>query len=112
MDKGKLYSNWVHSYEEDSENELVFRRPDYNFPLVRGGRDAIDLNPDNTFTQRGGLLQQSGNLAADDRYLYSAGEWNLEENDILSLSTSTGSPPAKLKIISITDDKLVFHKQA
>jgi hypothetical protein len=37
----QLRGDWIHSFEEDDEQTLVFRRDDYSFPpAARGKRSA------------------------------------------------------------------------
>jgi hypothetical protein len=44
-------SRWLHSYEESSDEELVFRPESYRFPPARG-RVEIELAGDGSFTER------------------------------------------------------------
>ncbi len=104
-------NNWVHSYEEDTENQVVFRPSTFNFPLRRGGRDGIDIKEDKTFIQRGDFPAGLANLGADDRYSnYLEGTWNLEGTEILTLENNAGAGALKLKVALIENNKLVFEK--
>ena len=47
----RLIGRWVHSHEEDTETEQVFRPPDHPFPPSRG-REAWELRVDGTLTVR------------------------------------------------------------
>ena len=47
-----LQGHWVHSHEEDSEGEQVFRPASYDFPPARRGRESIELRPDGTYVER------------------------------------------------------------
>jgi hypothetical protein len=38
-----IYNNWVHSYEEDTENEKVYRLSTFEFPPSRG-RDGFEID--------------------------------------------------------------------
>jgi hypothetical protein len=51
IDKQSLHGRWVHSHEEDSGGEMVFRRPDHEFPRARGRR-SFELRPDGTYADR------------------------------------------------------------
>lgn len=110
MDSTGLHKNWEHSYDESEGDQLVFRPHGYGLPPLRGGRSALDLRSDKTFTQRGDLVNRAANLASDDRYHYSEGSWNLDGDNTLSLVTAPGSEPVKLKVVSVSDDKLVLQK--
>ena len=46
-----LQGRWIHSHEEDSAAEQVFRPPSYAFPPARKGRTAIELRPDGTYVE-------------------------------------------------------------
>ena len=45
-----LQRRWVHSHEEDTDDEMVFRPEDYAFPRSRG-RTSFELRPDGTYTE-------------------------------------------------------------
>ena len=110
MDIGILHKNWVHSHEEDTEGEIVYRPDTYALSPLRGGRDAIELKPDNSFTQRGDMEAGHSNQGPDDRYNYAHGHWRIDENNILSLTGDENSPAKKLKVLSLDNDKLVIQK--
>ena len=50
IDPGQVQGRWVHSHEEDTDDELVYRSEasGYNFPRSRG-REALELNPDGSY---------------------------------------------------------------
>ena len=50
IDPETLQGRWVHSHEEDTADELVFRAADsgYAFPRSRG-REALELRPDGSY---------------------------------------------------------------
>jgi hypothetical protein len=50
IDPEALQGRWVHSHEEDTEDEMVFRAADsgYAFPRSRG-REALELRPDGSY---------------------------------------------------------------
>jgi len=50
IDPELLQGRWVHSHEEDTEDEMVFRSADsgYEFPRSRG-REALELHPDGSY---------------------------------------------------------------
>ena len=100
-DDNILHQKWVRSYEEDTEKEIVFRPETFNFPLRRGGREAIDLKADRTFIQR-----ESG---PDDRYCSREGNWNIEGENV-SAGQSITLESGKHQIIALMNDKLVLSK--
>jgi hypothetical protein len=46
----QVQGRWVHSHEEDTDDELVFRSESsgYDFPRSRG-REALELRPDGSY---------------------------------------------------------------
>jgi hypothetical protein len=67
----RLAGRWVHSHEEDTPEEMVFRPADYAFPPSRG-REAIDLRPDGSYA--GTVPGPVDKPVAGD-----TGEWTLED---------------------------------
>ena len=98
FNKEMLSKKWVHSHEEDSDSEMVYRPADYNFPPSRGRR-SLELKPD------GSLVK--GGPGADDRRSISSGSWKLQGD---SLFLTGADAPQSLKISSLSNDKLVFKK--
>jgi hypothetical protein len=45
-DPARLHKRWLHSYEEDTETEAVYRPESYAFPPSRGPRPGFELRPD------------------------------------------------------------------
>jgi hypothetical protein len=46
--RDELAGRWVHSHEDDTGDELVYRPADYAFPPSRG-REAIELRADGSY---------------------------------------------------------------
>ena len=46
-----LQGRWIHSHEEDTDDVMVFRRPEHEFPRSRGRR-SIDLRADGSYAER------------------------------------------------------------
>ncbi len=44
----RLFQRWIHSYEEDHDDVLVFRPADFAFPPARG-RDGLEFRADGTY---------------------------------------------------------------
>jgi hypothetical protein len=90
FDAAALHGHWVHSHEEDSEDELVFRPADYDFPRSRG-RQSIELRPDGSYSER-----RPGPVDVPEE---STGSWKLDggrlelEDDVWEL---TGAEPGRL----------------
>jgi hypothetical protein len=97
-----LYQHWVHSHEEDTATEIVFRPATYNFPRSRGRR-SFELKPD------GSLVE--GGIAPDDRRQATQGTWQLQDGDTLALYTTSAAEPSRvMRIMAVDKDRLVIKK--
>jgi hypothetical protein len=97
-----LSQHWVHSHEEDTETEMVFRPASFNFPRSRGRR-AFELKPDGSLVDIG--------IGPTDRRQEAQGTWTLEDDDRLVFSGKTPSGPSRtLQIVSVEKDRLVIKK--
>jgi len=78
IERERLAGRWVHSHEEDTDEEMVFRSADsgYAFPPSRG-REALELHPDGSY---GGTVP-----GPVDKPEERSGEWTLEEGNRLVL---------------------------
>jgi hypothetical protein len=100
IDPATLNRHWVHSHEEDTEDEQVFRPASYAFPPSRG-RSGLDLHPD-------GSYGESVPGPTDRPEETEGGTWELD-GDTLELRAPDGSMHV-LKIASATPDRLVVKK--
>jgi len=97
-----LQQHWVHSHEEDTDTEMVFRPASFAFPPSRGRR-GFELKP-------GGVLVEVGPSPAD-RKQRSEGAWRLEDGNCLAFCDRPGAPPRRvLHIASLAPDRLVVKK--
>jgi len=102
IDKNALPRHWVHSHEEDTETERVFRPASFAFPRSRG-RSAMTLKPD-------GDLVETGPGPAD-RPQENQGTWSLEDDGTLSIYEKEKKKPRRtIKIVSLDQDRLVVRK--
>lgn len=98
-----IQQSWIHSHEEDTDTEMVFRPADYNFPLSRG-RSGFELSSDNKLNEI--------NIAPTDKLEDRPGSWELRSDDddlTLELNPDT-SAVRNLKITSVSKDRLVLKK--
>jgi hypothetical protein len=74
----RLAGRWVHSHEEDTDDELVFRAANsgYAFPPSRG-RESLELRSDGSY---GGTVPGPA-----DKPEPTEGEWTLEDGNRLRL---------------------------
>jgi hypothetical protein len=104
-----LLKRWIHSFEEDSGEVIVYRPESFDFPPARG-RDGIEL------TEDGRAIQI--NPGPTDAPTETEGRWHVEEPNRLSVdfpSTMTGSPsqaqPYDLEIVRCTDEVLQVRRR-
>ena len=103
IDLTMLVKSWVHSHEEDSEDQVVYRPETFAFPPSRG-RGGFDLDPNGTMTQFG--------PGPTDWTTTQRGRWKIEEDGRLALySAGSDSPSRVMKITSLSEDKLVLDKR-
>jgi hypothetical protein len=91
---------WVHSHEEDSDEEMVFRPAAYELPPSRGRR-SFELKPD-------GILAEGG-IGPTDRPMETQGTWELRDDRLL-LRRDPSETPRVMRIASVADDRLVVEK--
>ena len=91
---------WVHSHEEDTDKEMVFRPAAFEFPPSRG-RTSFELKPD------GALLE--GRIGPTDRPVETQGTWELEDDRLL-LRRDPSETPRVMRIASVEDERLVVEK--
>ena len=97
-----LANRWMHSHEEDTGSEMVFRSAPFNFPRSRG-RSGFELRPDQSLVEI-----QPG---AADRQQETDGRWELKPgNKLLFFTGDTTRPTRALKIVSADKDRLVIAK--
>jgi hypothetical protein len=100
IDPAALKRRCVHSHEEDTEGEQVFRPASYAFPPSRG-RSAFELRADGSFAE-------STPGPADRPEETEGGTWKLED-DRLELCAPDGST-RRLKIETAEPDRLVVRR--
>jgi len=99
--KRHLLRRWLHSHEEDTATERVYRPADYAFPPSRG-RTGFELKP-------GGEAVRVG-IAARDGSAERNGTWSLEKGPEPTLTVEAGGQSEQLRIVSVDDDRLVVRK--
>jgi hypothetical protein len=96
-----LYQHWVHSHEEDTATEKVFRPAGYPFPPSRG-RFSFEL-------KRDGALVIHGIAPADGAHSV-PGVWSREGSRLLLRPSVIPGQEQKLDIISIVPDRMVVRQ--
>jgi hypothetical protein len=100
--RAMLSRHWVHSHEEDTDTEKVYRPSDFPFPRSRG-RASFELRVDGTLKEFG--------IGSTDRPQESEGTWEFDNGDTLKFFSGIPHPSTKvLRIASADENKLVIRK--
>lgn len=101
---GCLIGSWLHSWEEDTPEVIVFRPADYAFGPSRG-RDGYEF-------RTGGILMYHGFGPADEP-LTSTGEWGWRSGDEIHLVVNDPQGAyidESLRIVSCEADALLVER--
>jgi hypothetical protein len=102
IDAQSLPRKWIHSHEEDTDDEIVFRPDSYTFPRSRGRR-GFELTPD------GGMIEHG--IGSDDRPKSTAGSWQLKNTNELELTSGGANAKSTvMSLVAVGPDKLVAKK--
>ncbi len=101
VDGSGLVGRWVHSHEEDTDAELVYRPSTFAFPRSRG-RDALELRADGTFSEAA--------IGADDRPTPADGTWNLDGPAIRLTPNAPNASIRTLDVLTSAADRLTFRR--
>jgi hypothetical protein len=92
---------WLHSHEEDTANEMVFRPATYSFGPSRG-RTGFELRPD-------GSALAIGIARADGPQEVEA-KWSLEGGNEIRIQVPHTQETRSLDVLSVAPDRLVVRK--
>lgn len=95
-----LHGRWVHSHEEDTDGEMVFRPATHSFPPSRG-RTSLELRPDGTYLER-----SPGPVDVPEE---SSGSWTAEGSRLI-LDADDDRPKEVWELTDTEDDRLVVKK--
>jgi|SRR5579864_5771389 len=98
---GALQQRWLHSHEEDTAAEMVFRPASFAFGRSRG-RAGFDLKPNGSLVEIG--------IAPADGPTESSGTWSLRGRQLQFFKTAETNPSRTLEIVSADRDRLVVKK--
>src|SRR5258708_4042592 len=96
-----LQQRWLHSHEEDTDDQMVFRPASFRFPPSRG-RAGFDLKSNGAFTGIG--------IAPGDGPALSDGTWTLDGDHLHFFAPSSADPTRTLRILSADSNRLVVAK--
>jgi len=92
---------WLHSHEEDTATEMIFRPTGYSFPPSRG-RTGFELRPDGSALAIG--------IAPTDGPQEGEAEWSLASEHEIRIQVPKTQESRTLDLQSVTPDRLVLRK--
>jgi hypothetical protein len=95
-----VVGHWVHSHEEDTDAEMVYRPASYSFPPSRG-RTSFELRDDGSYVER--------SPGPVDVPVESKGSWSLE-GDRLLLGADGDDPGHAWEVSAVEGDRLILKK--
>ena len=94
---------WMHSFEEDHDDVLVYRPPDHDFPRARG-RDGIEFGADGSFVELA--------VGRGDAQEAVPGRWHATGGgETVQVTTDRGSERV-LEVLSVRPDRLELRWRA
>ena len=97
----RLHKRWLHSHEEDTATETVFRPASYAFPRSRG-RQGFELKADRSLIEIG--------IAPVDGPQEASGTWTLHGHRLQFFGPSSRTPVREMDIVAADDDRLVVRR--
>jgi hypothetical protein len=97
----ELCQLWVHSHEEDTNAEVVFRPESYEFPPSRG-RFSFELKEDGNLVRFG--------IGPTDKATPTGGSWKLEGNKLSLNPDMEGAPAQVFEVVKSDPGILVVRK--
>ncbi len=98
--KKLLQQRWVHSHEEDTDTETVYRPADFAFPPSRG-RESFQLKAGGTYLQR--------TPGPTDVPVESEARWELAD-DVVTVYAPKGARLRSFKVTALSPERLVIKK--
>lgn len=92
---------WLHSHEEDTATEMVFRPATYLFGPSRG-RTGFELRPDGSALAIG--------IARADGPQEDEAKWNLQAANEIRIQVPKTQETRSLNLLSVAPDRLVVRK--
>ncbi|MEH6307090.1 lipocalin family protein [Olivibacter sp. CPCC 100613] len=100
MNTAHLKRKWIHSFEEDNGDEIVYRPEGFSLPLARG-RDKINLEED-------GKLVNS-HPGRDDASRSHTGSWQIKKDKLILYFDANSRE--QYTICEISTEKLVLKRE-
>jgi hypothetical protein len=100
MPPPELFQDWVHSFEESSGQQKVYRPATFSFAPARG-RDGFEIRQDGTFISHP-IAPGDGNMTIEEK-------WLLQDRELVVVGKGNRQ---RYKLISVTKEKLVLQRIA
>jgi hypothetical protein len=98
-----IQRRWLHSHEEDTPGEMVFRPDTFAFPRSRG-RAGFELKDTNELIEI--------DIAPSDGSKASGGRWAVNAAGELAFYRGDASKPSRvMKIVSASPERLVVSRE-
>ena len=94
----ELFQHWVHSFEESSGQQAVYRPVTYSFAPARG-REGFEIKENGTFISHS-IAPGDGNMTIEKK-------WVLQDDELV---VSGKADRQRYKLVSVTKDKLVLQR--
>jgi hypothetical protein len=101
VDKALLCRQWIHSREEDTPAEIVYRPAGFSLPPSRG-RSGLEFNADGTFKRIG--------IGATDISNVHDGAWQIDDANAGHVRVEVDGKPQLLKIQDLQKDRLTVKR--
>lgn len=102
LDTNLLFRRWIHSHEEDTESQEVYRPATFSFPPARG-RSGFELRADHSCIYVG-IGRGDGEQEID-------GSWRYEGESERDLRIDCAGVNRAMHIAVLEEDKLVVSKE-
>jgi hypothetical protein len=101
VDKNLLLQNWVHSKEEDTATEAVYRPAGFPLPPSRG-RTGFKFEADGTFKRIG--------IGATDISKVKEGKWQFDQAKADHVHVEVDGEPQVMKIEDLKPDRMTIKR--
>jgi hypothetical protein len=101
LDISALCQRWLHSREEDTSTETVYRPASYSFPPSRG-RSGCEFCADGTY--------KGIRVGPTDTSAVTEGTWRIEDENARRIRVDSDDTSRVLTIVSLNGDRLAIEK--